>query len=906
MRMMDELKHMYLYSSNKSVHIPIDEKDKRRNSAILLLTPNIEVSSSLMKLPYIYNPNLFTSFYIDRNVMAYIDGTDNIDFDENEEESISEAMLKGWTSKVKFKFDEDTSVMDKNYIEEVLNYKNVSYYARILGLNRLPESINIVVHPNAANLQNSAPKQIQTMYKDKLYSYSVDNNIHVLSKFSYDPKLMGGPYNIYLATELVYALIMLFNPDLHFVPVRGIAGAVTDQIKWIKNNKSDIKFSLTNENKFAYSISKMIQKQGYGPIIEYIRTGKVKIFADFIAISTFKFIKSIIFESELSYFERQRLLPSEFGIPEKRKYPMPDEEHVRAAIRMFNNCDPDDEKELADAIIKKMKKFGVTDIKVSAANRFRKYYNPSDFDTKKKDKDKEKEKNKPKMFKFFSHESAISDDSSFEDSEYADIMQICDHLSQDELKKITFYDTYRNSKFVIKRIIAREDGIPAGFLDVYCFPSNPGIAQIVIAVDNRFRGRNIGDRMVKELMNSNIHESYNFSIYYWTAHQYNYASQNLALKNGFVDTNKIDKYGRKIFIKRVSENLSEFTFKDIPDNLKPIIGSEDYVATESSLVTNNMAIFYEANDDNYSQRLRKYLYSERIKNNKGVLELYDKIRASNPEIKRMYINLKMYKKQNVFVDLSYYHALFLKNNIYKADKAVDLYFDFLLRLINNKEINSEYNKRTIFIPVNYKVWNTKPNTEVYDFRNNLNPISIIFRLIRTNPAALKRAFGNEDIIFVGSRGYFKIDFNSFELRDLNRLRTNINKLMSNSEPIEDDYDIDSLNADDNVNINRKNIDSPKAMTAKMIDRIENNTDIKIDNISSTNIKPDVDSDGNTIKTPHLSISKDPLNINISVLSNDLGAVVITIDPDGPSGYERINKNSILSHLSGITSYCKPY
>ena len=76
----------------------------------------------------------------------------------------------------------------------------------------------------------------------------------------------------------------------------------------------------------------------------------------------------------MSFTAFQRLLPSQFGIPNKRKYPIHDDEHVRLAIKMFNSCDADEEKELAENIIKQIDKFGMTDIKVSAANRFRKFY----------------------------------------------------------------------------------------------------------------------------------------------------------------------------------------------------------------------------------------------------------------------------------------------------------------------------------------------------------------------------------------------------------------------------------------------------------------------------------------------------------------------------------------------------
>ena len=65
MRMMDELKPLFLYSASKKVYVPIDEKDRKKGSAILLLTPSMEVSSQLMKLPYLVNPMIYKSFYID-------------------------------------------------------------------------------------------------------------------------------------------------------------------------------------------------------------------------------------------------------------------------------------------------------------------------------------------------------------------------------------------------------------------------------------------------------------------------------------------------------------------------------------------------------------------------------------------------------------------------------------------------------------------------------------------------------------------------------------------------------------------------------------------------------------------------------------------------------------------------
>ena len=64
-----------------------------------------------------------------------------------------------------------------------------------------------------------------------------------------------------------------------------------------------------------------------------------------------------------------------YGLPSLKKYPMPDSNHVRSAIRFFNYVDQTYEKELARAIIKRMKEYGLTfdDFTVGPENRFRKY-----------------------------------------------------------------------------------------------------------------------------------------------------------------------------------------------------------------------------------------------------------------------------------------------------------------------------------------------------------------------------------------------------------------------------------------------------------------------------------------------------------------------------------------------------
>lgn len=78
-------------------------------------------------------------------------------------------------------------------------------------------------------------------------------------------------------------------------------------------------------------------------------------------------------ESALKTFER-----TDFGLPDIKKYPMPDEKHVLLAIQYFNYVNEDREKELADNILRRMKELNIKCVNVGEKNRFAKYYTPTE------------------------------------------------------------------------------------------------------------------------------------------------------------------------------------------------------------------------------------------------------------------------------------------------------------------------------------------------------------------------------------------------------------------------------------------------------------------------------------------------------------------------------------------------
>lgn len=80
-------------------------------------------------------------------------------------------------------------------------------------------------------------------------------------------------------------------------------------------------------------------------------------------------LKNVIVHSNMEDDDKK------YGVPEQKKFPLPDADHVRSAIRFFNYVDPKYEKELAKAILERMEEYGMSfdDFGVGDVNRFKKY-----------------------------------------------------------------------------------------------------------------------------------------------------------------------------------------------------------------------------------------------------------------------------------------------------------------------------------------------------------------------------------------------------------------------------------------------------------------------------------------------------------------------------------------------------
>ena len=234
------------------------------------------------------------------------------------------------------------------------------------------------------------------------------------------------------------------------------------------------------------------------------------------------------------------------------------------------------------------------------------------------------------------------------------------------------------------------------------------------------------------------------------------------------------------------------------------------ITEQQYLKMGNIVTFFNEAAGKYDAQLRTLLYNERIKQRGDLLLMLKKVREDLPVIKYAYPDLARYSQKNLFVDLYYYNELFFKNNIWQMKKGFDLYLDLLERLIKDPRIDKAgYTKKTVFIPV--LDWDKNKSTKMWLYREDINPISIIYELMRVGSPRLKTIFKDINIVFLTKENIFKLDFSQVEdmKKAAIRFKTFIIKLKANQEfePEEVDTSFD-------------NKETPEAIKANLIDKIE--------------------------------------------------------------------------------------
>lgn len=284
----------------------------------------------------------------------------------------------------------------------------------------------------------------------------------------------------------------------------------------------------------------------------------------------------------------------------------------------------------------------------------------------------------------------------------------------------------------------------------------------------------------------------------------------------------INKYFRSYYIERDinifiqgDNTLNESSILSLEESLQKI--DAQYVKYDKCINVINTDTLLEANY-NYNTLLKKLLYKERLRTPKEIVKIHNHIKSNCEDIKYTFLYLNRYKNKNLFLDFYYYNQTFLQNNNFEKEKGLNTYLELLQRFIYDKRFNS-YKQKFVMIPVNH--WKQLTDNNLLDYSKSVNPISIIYRLMRKNFDRLVEVFGDTEFIFTGNMRYMRINFKQFKKSEMKRFLTNINKLISN-EHIEDEGE------DSNPNI-----ESKKSIMVNIIDKLEKGLKFKINNLTGT-------------------------------------------------------------------------
>lgn len=228
---------------------------------------------------------------------------------------------------------------------------------------------------------------------------------------------------------------------------------------------------------------------------------------------------------------------------------------------------------------------------------------------------------------------------------------------------------------------------------------------------------------------------------------------------------------------------------------------------------NNILIINE--DNVYDAQLKKILYKERLKTAKDVILKYNEIKELCPNIKYTYTTIDKYKGKNLFIDLSYYNQAYFSNSLYKNKKGFDIYSDLMSRLINSTSF-SDYKDKIVLVPV--LDWNRDKANRMWMYTDEITPISIIYESLKRNYAKFKETYKNLTFVFLGKSNYFKLDVDNYKPENL-QLFKRLLTVIKNNEQVE----YESLPED-----------SPKAITDKIVNKIEKSQNITIHNLTGTN------------------------------------------------------------------------
>ena len=114
------------------------------------------------------------------------------------------------------------------------------------------------------------------------------------------------------------------------------------------------------------------------------------------------------------------------------------------------------------------------------------------------------------------------------------------------------------------------------------------------------------------------------------------------------------------------------------------------------------------------------------------------------------------------------------------------------------------------------------------YREGLNPLSVIYRIMETTPTKLKDIFKDMDVVFLSNNRYFKINFSNDH--DYNRLKLKFKMFI---DKLRSGMDVDDEDKDTTTN----NKETKQAIVTNIVDKIETSTGVRLNQKKSLTGKP---------------------------------------------------------------------
>ena len=873
MVLLDDLKDLTLYK--KSFFLPIELKNKRKGSAIMLLTPNYRSSIDAMNLPYAINKNYFESYYIEKSVTRYIKNEsvykiedpgeylfeiskDNIDFNDIDISNITENDSELEDLKNRDNIKNNLEMLNR----EIENISTSLYESSIESINTI--SIILPDYNNKKFLiikNNNGELAFPSFVIDK-NDFIEDNIINYCKKnINIDVKDFKEVYQFNYLNRIKFSDIMI---NSHAVMIN----------KYISNNISNegnykfFKFMSVGELVDSKNINNLSKELKY-----FLARYGVNIFSrNMMNYVNEKFKKSsnIVYsgyqrdiDSVSKYFKESNLLIAFKNLEIESEYP-------KYNINIICSSDENsaigyiDDRNISvltpEAFNRLGYKFSYSDYIQYTAQLFAIY------------------KYNHKVYYYIAESialvlSGILDDIFKDEKKYG---KKSTSFNNERLIK-AIYDNYGID--VIKKIIKYNDISLLKKYEKELYSDNFDISNrdylSLFKEDTEEKRSDINS--LEDI--SDLGNSLKRKIRSQTVYKLNKIQRDLKKGNTGTET-------------RTSTSLSNLKNNNVVKN-NPVDVRESSLSLYKSnthgdyIMEGNTMYLFEDNI-NYDMYLRNALYQDRFRSVKDVLEVYKRVKSDLPIIRYTYTDIPRYGGKNLFFDLSYYNESFFRNinSINDEDKLntpriMKIYSQLIERLIQDSRLSS-YSKKTIFIPV--LDWRHNNSMRMWMYREDLNPISIIYNMIRTNRSELLRLFGNSDVVFLGDKNYFKINFRNTDFSDTKNITKFVNLIkriiqLGYYSPADPDPEDEPES-------------SPSGIALNIINKVEKSQNVDISDVSGIRYLN---------KTPNV-LSKDPNSqavIDNIKKNNDDIAVKNNIKDDNKIYDKNINISSRKETLKNV-------